>query len=100
MKKSEDVARESEEFNTQIIESSRDCINVLDLNGRLLSINTAGMRLFEISDFKPPLHCPLVELFRGADREAARTAVEAAKTGEVGEFMGFCPTMSGRSKWC
>ena len=36
--------RESEELKTRIIDSSPDCIKVLDLDGRLLSMNTSAPR--------------------------------------------------------
>ena len=45
--------RESEEFKARLIEGSRDCIKVLDLNARLLSMNAGGMAVLEICDLGP-----------------------------------------------
>lgn len=42
-KKIEEALRESEEKFRSVIESSQDCIKVLDKNGRILLINKAGM---------------------------------------------------------
>ena len=42
----------SEEFNRSILESSADCIKVLDLDGKLLSMNPPGLCLME-------LDCPM-----------------------------------------
>ena len=49
----EEALRRSEEISTRLIESSRDCIKVLDLEGCLLSMNAHGMRVLEICDFAP-----------------------------------------------
>lgn len=45
--------RESEEFNRSLMDGSSDCIKVLDVNGRLLHMNTPGLCTMEIDDFGP-----------------------------------------------
>ena len=42
--------RASEEFRSRLITGSRDCIKVLDLEGRILFMNKAGMQALEICD--------------------------------------------------
>jgi len=49
----EEALRRSEEFTARLIESSHDCIKVLDLNGHLLAMNAHGMAALEICDFGP-----------------------------------------------
>ena len=49
----EEALRQSEELASRLIESSRDCIKVLDLKGHLLSMNAHGMTALEICDFGP-----------------------------------------------
>ena len=44
-RKAEEALRKSEEFNRRIIESSNDCINILDLDGRLLFMNDGGQEV-------------------------------------------------------
>jgi PAS domain S-box-containing protein len=88
----------SEEFNRRLIESSRDCIKVLDLDGNLLSINRAGMELLEIEDATPYLNRSWIDWW-GEHREAAREAVAAARAGGVGTFQAFCPSMAGTPRW-
>jgi len=41
--KRHDSPSESGDFKTRLIEGSPDCIKVLDLDGRLLSMNAGGM---------------------------------------------------------
>ena len=38
----------SADFKTRLIECSPDCLKVLDLDGRLLSMNAGGMAVLEI----------------------------------------------------
>ncbi|MGH7253980.1 MAG: GAF domain-containing protein, partial [Nitrospiraceae bacterium] len=83
---------ESEEFKTRMIEGSQDCIKVLDLDGRLLSMNASGMAVLEICDLGAVLNTSWIEFWQGEDREKARAAVEAARDGRVGRFVGFFPT--------
>src|SRR5574340_1517533 len=92
--------RESEEFKTRLIEGSRDCIKILDLDGRLLSMNAGGMAALEICDVRPIVGTSWIEFWQGADKEAARQAVEAARQGGVGRFVGLFPTpQTNEPRW-
>ncbi len=96
----EEALRRSEEFASRLIESSRDCIKVLDLQGHLLSINAHGMTALEICDFGPLLGSPWVEFWDGKDREHAKAALEQARQGQVGRFTGYFPTVQMNTpKW-
>ncbi len=88
----EKALRESEQVNTRILESSHDCVKVLDLEGRLLSMNALGMEMLEICDFAPVKNSLWVDFWQGEDRAAALNAVEAARNGGMGRFVGFFPT--------
>ncbi|HKO31836.1 MAG TPA: GAF domain-containing protein, partial [Nitrospiraceae bacterium] len=88
----EEALRRSEEFAARLIESSRDCIKVLDLKGHLLSINAHGLTALEICDFGSLIGSPWVEFWHGQDREHARAAIEQARQGQVGRFTGYFPT--------
>jgi PAS domain S-box-containing protein len=96
----EEALRRSEEFAARLIESSHDCITVLDLKGHLLSMNAHGMTALEIFDFAPLVGSPWVEFWDGQDREHARAAIEQARQGQVGRFTGYFPTMHTKiPKW-
>ena len=96
----EEALRRSEEFAARLIESSRDCIKILDLKGHLLSINAHGMTALEICNFGPLLGSPWVEFWDGNDREHAKAALEQARQGQVGRFTGYFPTMQMNTpKW-
>lgn len=97
--RTEQALRESNEFLRSVIESSRDCIKVLDLDGRLQWISAGGQRLMEIDDAKPLLQKSYLDFWSGADHEAASNAVAAARAGGTSRFEGYCPTGKGTPKW-
>ncbi|MCW5797871.1 MAG: PAS domain S-box protein [Nitrospira sp.] len=99
MKEAEIALHDSEELKNQILHSSADCIKVLDLEGRLQYMNDAGQTLLEISDLTAYINTPWSDFWEGDDRDAALAALEAAKAGEIGKFVGFCPTIGGQAKW-
>jgi len=92
--------RASEELKSRLIACSRDCIKILDLEGRLLFMNEGGMQVLEICDISPFLNSCWVEFWEGADREAAYAAVQAAKDGGLGRFVGYFETRTSRQpRW-
>jgi PAS domain S-box-containing protein len=92
--------RASEELKSRLIACSRDCIKILDLEGRLLFMNEGGMQVLEICDIGPFLNGPWVEFWDGPDREAAKAAVQAAKDGGIGRFVGYFETRTSRQpRW-
>jgi two-component system CheB/CheR fusion protein len=95
-----DIAvRESAEFSQRIIESSPDCIKVLDLEGRLLSMSHGGQRLLEIEDLAPYVTVPWPDFWKGPEHEAAAAAVARARAGDTAHFEGYCPTAKGTPRW-
>jgi diguanylate cyclase (GGDEF)-like protein/PAS domain S-box-containing protein len=96
---SEEALRLSKEITERIVDSSHDCVKVLDLDAKLLSINLGGQKLVEICDASVFIGKSWIDFWEGGDREAAERAVEAAKSGGVGHFQGFCPTLTGIAKW-
>jgi PAS domain S-box-containing protein len=95
-----EALRSSQELNTRMIECSKDCIKVLDLEGRLLSMNAGGMEVLEICDLGPFLHTSWIDFWQGEGRDKAQAAVTAAASGAVGRFVGYFPTtQTGRPMW-
>src|SRR6266446_84122 len=86
----------SADFKTRLIEGSPDCLKVLDLDGRLLSMNAGGMAVLEICDLKPFIGAAWIDFWQGEDRKAAQAAVKAARNGSLSRFVGFFPTTQTR----
>jgi Nif-specific regulatory protein len=89
----------SEEFKTRLIETSQDCIKVLDLEGHLLTMNAGGMRVLEICDFTPLCNSLWFDFWQEQDRLAAEAAVKSALQNQTGRFTGYCATMNGKPMW-
>src|SRR5439155_19607864 len=99
-KRAEAALRDAEEFKNRLIASSEDCIKVLDLEGRLLSMNEGGMQALEICDLGPVVNYSWIDFWEGEDREAAQAAVKAAREGGTGRFIGyFATTVTKQPRW-
>lgn len=98
-KENEAELRTSEEFNRTVLESSPDCVKVLDAHGCMISMNTNGLCLLEIDDFAHYLGRDWIQLWPQESQPRIRRAVEAAQAGETIRFQEFCPTAKGTNKW-
>jgi PAS domain S-box-containing protein len=98
-KRDEELLRQSEELKRRILESSRDCIKVVDLQGRLIYMNDYGQSLMEIDDFDTVARNQWIEFWQDSARESAQTAFSTALTGGVDRFDGSCLTAKGTPKW-
>ena len=98
-RRAEEALRKTQAFNSTIIESSPDCIKVLDVEGRLQYMSPDGLRQMELKDLGPYLNQPYEEFWRQADMEAVRAALLQAQAGGRSGFQGYCPTASGVPKW-
>jgi PAS domain S-box-containing protein len=98
-KRTEEALRANEEFTRRILDSSGDCIKVLDLDGKLQFMSGGGLRVMEVDDLSAIEGCDWRAFWNGPDKERARAALEAAKAGNTGRFQGFTPTLKGTPKW-
>jgi two-component sensor histidine kinase/PAS domain-containing protein len=95
----QEALRESEEFNRRVLESSSDCIKVLDLDANLVFMSEGGQRLMEVSDFNTIRGCPWPDFWESQGNADAKAAVAAARAGGVGHFQGAASTMAGTAKF-
>lgn len=95
----EKVLRDALALNTLILDSSRDCIVVLDLDGHTLFVSPGGVEAMDIGDVDAILGLSWLRVWTGKDNDAAVKAVAEARSGGVGRFQGYCPTHKGTPKW-
>ena len=88
----------SERINRSILDNSGDCIQILEPDGRLVSMNRAGVRLMEVDDVHAFSLRPWVDLWSQSAGMASGALADAVRAGE-GRFQGFCPTVRGTPKW-
>jgi signal transduction histidine kinase len=94
----EEKLRRSEEFAQKVVESSVDCIKVLDIEGRLEYMSAPGQKALEIEDIGPFLGRRWVDFWKEEDQPRAEAALAKAQAGGVGSFQGDCATQSGAKK--
>ncbi|WP_084046231.1 PAS domain-containing protein [Deinococcus hopiensis] len=78
-----------------VIDANGDCIKVLDLDARLLTMKLGGQQAMEISDFRQCRNAVLTPFWEGDDR----TQLDAARAGETRTFPGRARTFMGTPKW-
>ncbi len=82
-----------------IVDANGDCIKVLDLEARLLSMNFGGQAVMEIDDFGLCHNVVLTTFWEGDDRTRLEAALDAARAGETSTFVGTARTFKGTPKW-
>jgi len=87
-RKTEEALRRSEEFSRTIIESSRDCIKTLSLEGEVLWISDSGCRALEVDGPHAVVGQPWARFWKPDDQAAAAEAVRSAAGGGTGSFVG------------
>jgi len=99
-RKVEAALRATEEFNSGVLESSGDCINVLSLEGRILSMNAEGQRRMQVGDFENVRDADWLALWTDGSEGPAGHALAQAQSGGAGRFVGACLTLQGEPrKW-
>lgn len=86
-------------FNPWMFESSPDCIKLLDLQGRLLTMNQNGLCAMEIENFSKLHLIPWTSLWPSESQHAIESALLAAQSGSQSRLSAYCPTAKGTDKW-
>ena len=90
---------EIELFNRTILESSPDCLKVLDAEGRIQYMNSNALCQMEIDDFSA-VKDENWWTFWGSKNEAlVKSSVDKALKGETAYFTALCPVAKGTPKW-
>lgn len=88
----------NQELTRSFFEASDDCVKLLDLDGRLLSMNENGQCLMEIDDFGPLRGALWPTLWPEDARATLCSALDEARAGKVARFTADCPTAKGTLK--
>lgn len=82
-----------------IIEAEPDCVKVLDIDGRLLEMNAAGLRLIEADSFKQIENYSIFNLVDQAHRAARQALNERVFQGESGILEFQITGLKGTRRW-
>jgi PAS domain S-box-containing protein len=83
----------------QLIEACGDCVCVLDLTGRIISMNPEGQKRRGITRIGQILNTSWFELWPGDAAAKARHAIGQARMGQIGKFRGGAMDFAQRMKW-
>ncbi|CAN5456405.1 hypothetical protein BH10BAC3_BH10BAC3_39850 [soil metagenome] len=90
---------ESEIFNRTVLESSPDCVKLLDLDGRISFINVNGVCTLEGDDKQDFLYKKWETLWGADNQETIINAVAQAMIGQTSQFKACAATAKGTQKW-
>ncbi|MDP9171676.1 MAG: PAS domain S-box protein [Acidobacteriota bacterium] len=85
-RQAEEARKESEELAHSVIESSPECVEVLDEKGRTVLVNRQGWQRRGIKDPESGLLLPWAESWGGEDRAKAGESLQAALGGATVQF--------------
>ena len=88
-----------EQLGRHLVEGSSDCVKLLDLDGRVVYLNPAGVELLDLCRAEDLLGRLWITVWEGEHQTAARNAVDRAKAGGRAAFEGFCHTAAGTHRW-
>ncbi len=95
----EEQLRRSEQFNRSLMDGTADCVKVLDLDGRLLHMNTPGLCAMEIDDFGAVCGQAWEATWPAEAQGDIERSLGRAVAGDVSSFQAYCPTAKGTPKW-
>ena len=92
------VCLTGESFFRSVVDSSIDCMKVLDLEGRIRFMNRAGAALMEIAAPDAVQGVAWTTFWPEEQQPAVLRALEEARTGRTSRFVAPCPTAAGTAK--
>lgn len=86
-------------FANSLVNSSPDCIQLLDLEGNITFISDLGQELFEIEDIDTVRGRPFSTFFPQEHHSRVELALRRVRNGQTDRFTRMCPTLGGIPKW-
>jgi len=87
------------QLGRHLIEESSDCVKLVDLDGRIVYLNRAGVKALELDSADDLIGRVWVDVWEAEHRAPVQDAVAQAKAGDRAMFEGFCRTARGAEKW-
>ena len=81
------------------LDCAPDCIQIIELDGRLTFMNASGLLAMEIDDASRVIGAPWDGMWPASTRREVLDAVEAAAEGRTSRFEAYCPTARGTPRW-
>jgi PAS domain S-box-containing protein len=98
-KQAEDALRRSDAFANLLLESTSDCVKVLDEGGHILSVNSPGRAAFDVDESTVIEGTEYASYYPPEGSDGVRRAVAAALAGGMGRYFGPGKTAKGAWGW-
>src|SRR5690606_2476411 len=82
-----------------ILESEPECVKVVSLDGHLLDMNPAGLRMIEADDLRRVLGRPVITLIHPDDRAAFEALHQSTARGQGGRHTFRLAGLKGGQRW-
>ena len=82
-----------------IVESSPDCVQEVDVGGRITSINQSGCVLLQLDRPDEIIGREWIALWPKSSHHRLELALKAAFVGQPSQFTAMCPTLRGEERW-
>ncbi len=91
--------KENEVFNKTILESSPDCVKVLDLAGVITFINVNGVSLFNADNKEYFINRNWITMWDEETQPSVKNSIAQVLRGENSHFAAMATTVKGDQKW-
>ncbi len=98
-KQAAESIRLAEEFSRSVLQSSPDCVKVLDKDGLIIFTNTNGLCQLEVDDFEVIKNKHWGDMWGQENKPTIDAALVKAFGGNTAQFQAYCPTIKGTPKW-
>ena len=89
----------ADELQRGLWSSNVDCVKVLSLEGTVLYLNPGGCQLLAVTDPASIQGAEWLSFWQDEHRDAAAKALNEARHGGIGRFIGLCARMNGEMAW-
>ena len=98
-KQAAEQIRIAEEFSRSVLQSSPDCVKVMDKDGLIFFMNINGLCQMEIDDFDILKNKYWGDIWGAENKPTINAALMTALGGNTAQFQAYCPTIKGTPKW-
>lgn len=98
-KRTEEALRTSETRLRTIVENEPECVKLVSVDGRLLEMNPAGLRMIEADEGGQVFGRPVIDLVHPADREAFMGLHHRSGAGETGQLQFRVIGLKQTERW-
>lgn len=82
-----------------IVEHEPECVKIVDLQGRLVDMNPAGLRMVEVDERSEVIGKPVANIVHPADREVFMDLHDRVSRGETGQTRFRVIGVRGTERW-